>query len=227
MKIKLDAIITAILVVCALVTTTILIHRELWPSASPRLPIEDKPVLIARWRDSLDKGIRLGPVDAPVQLVEFADFECPFCASFHTTLKTVREQYRAQVSVVYVHFPLPMHRFALPAARASECAADQDRFEAIYDQLFEGQNSFGLKSWSEYAKAAGVVDLSAFDDCVKKTGTIARVAEGVRVGKELDVQGTPTVIVNGWKLGHPPSVKELDGMIKAVLAGKSPVDGNS
>jgi protein-disulfide isomerase len=61
------------------------------------------------------------------------DFECPFCGSFHKTLKAVREQYPTQVALTYVHFPLPMHRFALPAARVAECADDQVRFERLTD----------------------------------------------------------------------------------------------
>lgn len=93
----------------------------------------------------------------------------------------------------------------------------------MYDQLFDGQDSFGLKPWSEYARAAGVPDLAAFDVCIKNTDPIPRVVEGKRLGKELDVRGTPTVIINGWKMGRPPSEQELETMIRAVLAGKSPV----
>src|ERR1700722_6879170 len=162
MKIKFDTVITVTLVVCALITTGILIHRELFSAPAARSPAEQKPVMIAHWRETLDKGIRLGPAGAPVQLIEFADFECPFCGSFHKTLKAVREQYPTEVALTYVHFPLPMHRFALPAARVSECAAEQDRFEAMYDQLFDGQESFGLKPWSEYATGEGVSNVLSF-----------------------------------------------------------------
>ena len=116
-----------------------------------------------------------------------------------------------------------MHRFAEPAARVSECAGDQGRFEAMYDLLFEQQYRFGLKPWSEFASEAGVADSAAFEACIKRTEPIPLVTEGKALGSQLDVHGTPTVVINGWKLGRPPTLEELDHMVKAILAGKSPV----
>jgi protein-disulfide isomerase len=227
MKLKWDGVITGTLIVCALTTTTLVIHRAIVASSveSTRAPAPN-PVFIQNWRSQLEQGVRLGSKSAPVQIVEFADFECPFCGSFHSNLRVVRERYPAQVSLIYVHFPLQGHRFALPAARVAECAEEQGRFETMYDQLFDNQDSFGFKPWSEYATAAGVPDLAQFDACIKKTDSIPRIEEGKKLGTTLDVQGTPTLIVNGWKLPHPPNAEELDGMVKAVLAGKSPVPPN-
>jgi protein-disulfide isomerase len=223
MKLKWDTALTVTLVTCALITTGLVIRRELFaPSVAVRQP-EQKPVLIDNWRAQLDKGVLLGRLSAPVQLIEFADFECPFCASLHKTLKAVRARYPMQVALIYVHFPIPGHRFAIPAARVAECAAEQGRFEAMHDQLFEAQESFGLKTWSEYASAAGVANLSEFDTCVNRTDPIQRVEDGKQFGKALNVQATPTLIVNGWKLGRPPTEDELDRMVKAVLAGKNPI----
>ena len=184
MKIKLDTVITVTLVVCALVTTGILIHRELFSSsARSARPAEQKPVLIAHWRDDLGKGTRLGPAEAPVQLLEFADFECPYCAGFHKDVKELRVRYPTQVTLTYVHFPLPGHRFALPAARVAECAGDQGRFEAMYDLLFDQQDQFGLKAWSEFATEAGVPDDATFETCIKRIDPIRRVVEGEQLGE--------------------------------------------
>ena len=118
-----------------------------------------------------------------------------------------------------------MHRFAEPAARVVECAGDQGRFEAMYDLLFEQQDKFGLKPWSEFAADAGVADSTTFEACIKRTEPIPRVTEGKALGGQLDIQGTPTVVINGWKLGRPPSLEELDRMVKAILVGKSPISG--
>jgi protein-disulfide isomerase len=227
MKKKMDVVITVVLVACALTTTGVVVRREFFPPSSAIAQTYQKPVFIKEWRADLDKGVRMGSADASVQLMEFADFECPFCRSFRETLKTVRNRYPTQVAVTFVHFPLPMHRFAMPAARVAECAGEQGQFPAMYDHLFDAQDSFGLKSWSEFATEAGVPDGGAFEKCIERTDPILRVAEGQQLGKDLDVQGTPTLIVNGWKLGHPPSEQELDAMVKAVLAGKSPVDGKT
>jgi NhaA family Na+:H+ antiporter len=224
MRIKLDSVITATFLVCAIVATSGIVHREFFASQTRRVQEEQKPIFLKDWRAYLAKGIRVGPSEAPVQLLEFADFECPYCGSFHNTLRAIEIRYPNKISLMYVHFPIQGHRFALPAARVAECAASQGRFSAMHDQLFEGQESFGLKPWSDYATAAGVPDLAAFDACIKKTDPMLRVAEGQALGKELDMQGTPSVIINGWKLGNPPTEQELDRMVKAVLAGKSPVD---
>jgi len=204
-------------------TTGLVVRREFFaPSRSPA-QVEQRPAFIKDWRVHLAKGIRIGPEQAPLQLLEFADFECPFCASFHKDLKTLRVHYPTQVALTFVHFPLPMHRFAEPAARVAECAGDQGRFEPMYDLLFEQQDRFGLKPWSEFASEAGVADGAAFEACIKRIEPIPRVTDGKALGNKLDVQGTPTVVINGWKLGQPPKFEELDTMVKAILVGNSPV----
>jgi protein-disulfide isomerase len=223
---KLDSVITAIFFVCALVTTGVIVHREFFasPTGGPRA--EQKPIFVKNWQADLAKGIHMGPADAPAQVLEFGDFECPFCATFQKDVKELRARYPTQVALTFVHFPLPMHRFAEPAARVAECAGDQGQFEAMYGLLFEQQDKFGLKPWSEFASEARVPDGAIFETCIKRTDPIPRVTEGKALGKELDVQGTPTVLINGWKLGRPPTPDELEHMVKAILSGKSPVGTN-
>src|SRR6266853_962334 len=208
MKHKLDALIAATLVICALVTTGLVVRREFFAPAGTPAPVDQKPLFIRDWRIHLGNGVHIGPARAPVQLLEFADFECPFCARFHRELKGLRTRYSSQVALTYVHFPLPMHRFAEPAARAAECADDQGRFESMHDLLFEQQDRFGLKPWSEFAIEAGVADRASFEACIERTEAIPRVTEGKALGNQLDVQGTPTVIINGWKLARPPNLEE-------------------
>jgi protein-disulfide isomerase len=219
---KLDTLVGLTLAICALTVTSLVVHREV--SGSMQRP-EQKPHFITGWRADLGNGVRFGKPEAPVQLIEFADFECPFCGKFHTVLKSVRDRYPNQVALTYVHFPLPMLRFAIPAARVAACAGEQGQFEAMSDHLLEEQDSFGFKPWSEFATESGVSDLAAFDACIKMTSPVPGVEEGRALGTKLDVKGTPTVIVNGWMLGRPPTAAELDAMVKAVLAGKEPVQG--
>jgi protein-disulfide isomerase len=224
MKVTWDSVMTVVLVACALATTGLVIRRSFSDDGASSVQSRStRPVFVRNWQSQFRGAELVGIASAPVQVVEFADFECPFCAGFHKTLKTVQERFPNQIAVTYVHFPLPMHRFALPAARVAECAGEQGRFESMYDQLYDGQDSFGLKPWSDYAIVAGVTDVEMFNACVSGTGPIARVEEGKRLGTRLDVKGTPTVIVNGWKLGQPPTLEQLEGMVKSVLAGKSPV----
>lgn len=219
-----NSILTCTLVICAVTTTALVVHRQFFaqPINIAEPPLR-RPVFVREWRSYFEKAVRFGPHNAPIQLIEFADFECPFCASFHATLKRLREQYPIQVSLAFVHYPLSGHRFAEPAARIVECAGEQGRFEEMHDRLFEQQDQFGMKLWREFAIGAGVPDLAAFESCILKTDPIPRVVEGKRLGQQLNIQGTPTLIINGWKLSVPPSAEELDRMVRAILAGRSPV----
>jgi protein-disulfide isomerase len=221
---KWDRILTSVLVICALITTGLVVHRELSVPSTRSAP--EKPVFIENWKSHLKTGVQLDGSSAPVQLIEFADFECPYCATFRETLKAVRDRYPTKVALSYVHYPLPGHRFAEPAARAAECADDQGRFERMHDLLFEQQDKLGLKPWDEFAIDAGVPDLAAFTSCIQSSDPVRRITQGRQLAEQLDVKGTPTLIINGWKLAYPPSMEELDRMVKAVIAGESPVSGD-
>lgn len=158
--------------------------------------------------------------------MEFADFECPFCGTVHGTLKAVRERYPAAVAVYFLHYPLSSRRFAMPAARAAECADEQGRCGEMHDKLFEQQATFGNKPWTEFAAEARVSHLAAFQKCVQGTDIVPRIAEGLRLGRSLNIPGTPTLVVNGWQLGRPLTLDELDQMVQAILTGRSPIAGS-
>jgi protein-disulfide isomerase len=223
MKRNVDMAFTAALVLCALTMTAVLVRREFLLPAASLISVEQQPRFVKAWQVDLSHGVHFGNSNAPVQLIEFSDFECPYCREFERVLKPLRNKYSTQIGLTYVHFPIPGHRFAIPAARAAECAGDQGRSESMHDRLFELQDQFGLKPWTDMAEEAGVPDIPAFEICMSKTDPVPRVSEGQVLGKQLDIQGTPTVIINGWKLGRPPTEQELDGMVKAILAGRSPV----
>jgi protein-disulfide isomerase len=222
-KSRWDMVLTVVLVGCAVLTTGLVLRRELFPPAAQSSSAPQKPVFVDNWKSHLSKGMPLGPPEAPVQLIEFADFECPYCASFHKTLDQVRQKYPTQISLTYVHYPIQGHRFAEPAARVAQCAGDQGKFEAMHARLYEWQNQLGLKPWSAFATEAGVPDLAAFESCIQRDEPIAKVVEGRKLGDELGIHGTPTVIINGWKLQRSPSATELEAMVKSILEGKSPV----
>lgn len=222
---KIDTALTITLVACAVATVSILIKREVLRPTMPDPASAQKDVFIDDWRSLVSSGVQLGSSGAPVQIIEFADFECPFCASFYKTIQALRRKYPTQVGVTLIQFPLPMHRFAIPAARAAECANEQGHFEDMHGQLFAQQEQFGLKSWVEMARDAGVTDLVAFESCTKRTELVSAVEKGKALGEKLNIQGTPTVIMNGWKLGRPPSGEELDRMVQRVLEHK-PVNDN-
>src|SRR5687767_13073569 len=122
-----DRIITTALMIVAVVMIAVFIRRELLPA---RAQAQNSPpvAFVEGWKDLLAAGIRVGPTDAPVTIVEFVDFECPFCRRADSVLTGVQQRYGNDVAFVFVHFPLPNHRFAMPGARAAECALAQGRF---------------------------------------------------------------------------------------------------
>ena len=125
---RLDRGLTGVLVIVAVVMTGTAIHREFFTSSTSSGFQSGPPVAEHNWREALPVGVRAGDVNAPVTIVEFADLECPACRSFQGVLNEVMQKHQQDVSLVFVHYPLPGHRFALAAARAAECALSANRF---------------------------------------------------------------------------------------------------
>jgi protein-disulfide isomerase len=160
----------------------------------------------------------MGPANAKITIVEFSDFECPFCAKFSkNVISAIRRQYPNDVAFVFRHMPLPMHRFADPAARAAECAAVQGRFEEFHNSLFSKQDSLGLKSFGAFAQESGVGDLKAFEACTRRTDKNTVVQGDVAEATRSSVRATPTVIANGWWIHPAADSVRLDSLIRAEL----------
>ena len=157
-------------------------------------------------------------------VVEFGDFECPFCARFERAFREVKARYGRKVALVFLDDPLSIPRFALPAARAARCAGIQDRFGQYHDALFAHQDSLGLKPWTSYAIDAGVGDTVAFARCTRSNAAVTQVQAGQALAAKLGIRATPTIIVNGWRFATPPSDSLLLAVVAGVIAGKSVED---
>src|SRR6185437_2837175 len=120
---SIDRALNVSIAVAALAMAGVVVRREMAPSI-PTIPGANLPPrFVSTWKDLLPHAIPLGDSSGAVKVIEFADFECPFCRRFDSTMHVVVARYPGQVSRYFVHFPLPtLHRFALPAARAAECA---------------------------------------------------------------------------------------------------------
>lgn len=204
--------------VCALTVTTIVAKRELFPGkAIARRVAAMPPVAVGGWDTLVARGHRLGTGRGNVEIIEFADFECPACRMFHqSALAGVRKKYPDDLVVIFRHFPLDYHRFAMPAARAAECAADQGRFEAMHDLLYAQQDSLGLKSFAEYAKQAGVQDVGAFEGCVKGTSKDQVISADRATAIGLKAAGTPTILIQGRLYSSVPDSMKLDSIVQAL-----------
>lgn len=196
-------------------------HREF---ATPRYSsagFDGPPTWVNSWQQIANSGHRFGAPNGPITVIEFADLECPGCRGFNQALQQAERRYPGKITRAFVHYPLRMHRFARPAARVVECAATQGRFVAMHDLLYAKQDSLGLKSWSSYAREAGVPDSVRFARCASDTSSVPLIETDVRLGDELGVHATPTVIVNGWRYATPPDSAKLSQAIDALLAGRT------
>jgi protein-disulfide isomerase len=164
------------------------------------------------------EGPSKGPASAPVTIVEFSDFQCPFCARAEDTLARIMKDYDGKVRLVYRDFPLPMHTQAQKAAEASQCAADQGKYWEMHGKLFQNQRELQPEKLKEYAKDLGL-DQAKFDKCLD-SGEKAKVVEAHKeAGEAAFVNATPSFFVNGQAL-TAPTYEEFKKVIDEELARK-------
>jgi protein-disulfide isomerase len=169
-------------------------------------------------------GPSRGPADAPVTIVEFSDFQCPFCARVGPTLERVLARYPKQVRIVYRHLPLEsMHPRARAAAEASACADAQGRFWEFHDKLFANQRALAEADLQRYAKEIEL-DAAAFQQCVKERKfeeLVDRDLEAAALAANASGKrglGTPAFFVNGILLSGAKPAEEFFRLIDAELA---------
>ena len=157
-----------------------------------------------------------GPADAPVTIVVFSDFQCPFCRAVAATLRRVETVYAGRVRVVFRDFPLGMHPDAPKAAEAARCAGDQGRFWAMHDALFSraGVTAADLR---QHAGAIGL-DLEQFAACLERGDHAAAWRADRAAGQRLGVTATPTLFVNGRLLAGAQPFEAFAAVIDDELA---------
>jgi protein-disulfide isomerase len=226
---RLEGLITGIAVAAAVAVAAAIVHREF---IAPKRTLTKGLEYFSAWPELLAAGRRLGDSAAPIKLIEFADLQCPFCRSFNETIRRTRSKYGNRVEMVFIHHPLAIHRVAMPAARAAECAHDQGRFLEFVDQAYAAQDSMAvlvpgerseLETWIRLAVNAGVGDTSRFHSCAAATAVPTIVQAGMKAARQFGIRGTPTIMINGWRFSIPPSEAELHRRIDRLLAGKSPL----
>ena len=163
---------------------------------------------------------RKGAADAPIEIIEFSDFGCPFCSMAADNVMKVKEKYGDKVSVVYRHFPLPMHPEAIPAALASECARDEGKFWEYHDKLFADQKKWTAEDLKGYAKELQL-DEAKFATCLDTSAKQARLDKDMEDGTAVGMTGTPGFFINGVPLQGAVPVEAFDEIIEQMLAGKN------
>lgn len=157
---------------------------------------------IPRAEVSLDDDAVKGDENAPVTIVEFSDYECPFCGRYVTqTYPQIDRQYinTGKVKYVFRDFPLSFHQNARKAAEATECSGEQEKFWEMHDKLFQNQGNLDVSSLKKYAADIGL-DTGKFNSCLDSGKYAQEVQKDLRDGSSYGVSGTPAFFINGIKI---------------------------
>ena len=173
------------------------------------VPIDDDPVL--------------GSDDAPITLIEFSDYECPFCKKWNVEVyPRLKEQYGDKIRFVFRDFPLyNIHPNAIPAAESANCAGEQDKYWEYHDLLFAGGKPLGRDTYLAYAQQLGI-EQSAFEKCIADRRHQQEVEGDLQYASNLGVQSTPTFFINGLAIVGAQPFEVFEQIINMELAGEIP-----
>lgn len=168
-----------------------------------------------------EKAPTLGKSDAPVTLVEFSDFQCPFCQSAAPTLKQVEQKFGDKVRIIYRQYPLTnIHPFAFKAAEASLCANEQGKFWQLHDEMFADQKKLSVSDLKQTARRLGM-DGKKFDTCLDSGRYVEQVQNDQKEGGRVGVTGTPAMFINGVSVeGGAVPYPVLEAAIQKELDSK-------
>jgi protein-disulfide isomerase len=164
-------------------------------------------------------GPSMGPDNAPVTIVEFSDFQCPYCSKVEPTIKRVMADYAGKVRFVFRDYPLPFHEHAEKASEASHCAEAQDKnkYWPMHDAMFSNQDKLDVDGLKSLAKGIGL-DEKKFAECLDSGAQKATVDANQKAGAAVGVQGTPHFFVNGHALNGAQPYEEFKKVIDHELA---------
>lgn len=170
---------------------------------------------------SADDDPFLGNKDAKITLIEFADYQCPFCSKARLTLTDLLAKKGDQIKIVFRDLPLSSHKNAKMAAEAAECADEQGKFWEYNDLLFDNQQLLDIESLKEYAKTIDL-DTEKFNHCFDSGKQAMEVEQDATDAKKAGIRSTPTILINGYYISGLPSLAYLEEVIADIERGKTP-----
>lgn len=162
----------------------------------------------------------LGPKDAPVTIVEFVDFQCPYCARFHPLVLEAQKAYPDKVKAVIKNYPLPFHKEAYPAAKAALAAGEQGKYWEMANAILSDNSNLNDKAYRGLAKKIGLDSAKFQKDIKEKDGLWqGHIQKDIALGNKIEVRGTPTIYINGRK-SQSRNMEGFKEEIEAVLNKK-------
>ena len=169
---------------------------------------------------SIDDDAVLGDENAKVTMIEFSDYECPFCGRhFEQTYPQIKKEYidTGKVKLVFRDFPLSFHPQAQKAAEAAECAGEQGKYFEMHDKLYSNQESLSVDNYKKWAKEIGL-DTAKFNDCLDSGKMASEIAKDMADGTSYGVKGTPGFFINGKPVSGAQPFSVFKQAIDAELA---------
>ncbi|MFC1756334.1 DsbA family protein [Patescibacteria group bacterium] len=167
-----------------------------------------------------ENDIKIGPDDAKVKVIEYSDFQCPFCNKFHPEVIKVLDEYGDKIQYVYKHLPLAFHLQAENAALASECANEQDKFLPYADRLFTDQEAWGktegTQTFKTMARQVGI-DVAQFNECLDSKKYQDKINSDKEEAANFGVSGTPGTFINDQFQGGAINFETLKTIIDEEL----------
>ncbi len=169
-----------------------------------------------------DEDPSFGPEDAPITIIEFSDYECPYCQRhFLETAGPILENYEGQIRLIFKDFPLTnIHPNAVSAAAAALCSKEQDAYWDFHDLLFEGSLGLNSDAYSGYAEFLNL-NSTSFEECVSSERYVAKVNENLNYGASLGIRSTPTFFINGIPLVGAQPYEVFAQVIDSELANSN------
>ena len=200
------------------------------PIANNEIVKEIVPVKVAAKQPSTAPDINMenliggnaikGDINAKVTMVEFSDYECPYCARYYkNTYPQIISEYvdTGKVKIVFRDYPLPFHGKAQKAGEAAECAGEQDKYYEMHDKLFDIGLSGGVASYKEFAADLGL-NQADFDSCLDSGAQASEIQNDMKAGQAVGVTGTPGFIINGELVSGAQPFSAFKAVIDRKLA---------
>lgn len=191
-------------------------------AANTTAPVVTQQQAVQRYSVPDDGDPSIGPANAPITIIEFSDYECPYCERWHTEVYTrLLEEYGDKIRIVFRDFPLSsIHPNAQPAAEAAHCAGEQNAYWQFHDKIFQG-DELGEEIYLQYAKELGL-DVESFKTCIQSGRFSNEVAADYQYAAELGVRSTPTFFINGLAVVGAQPYEVFKNVIDQELAGEIP-----
>jgi len=209
--------ILAVLLIVSIFTNGFRFGDDATDVVVPEPVVPPTPTQVTRLDVSVDDDPQKGLDDAKVTIIEFSDFECPFCGRAQATIQQIEEAYGDDVRFIFRDFPLSLHQNAQPAAEAAQCANDQNKYWEYHDVLFSNQQKLDANSLLDYAEDLGL-DMDEFEKCVTDRTHRSEVIADTEDGKTVGVRGTPAFFINGRPLTGAQPFSSFKTIIDEELA---------